>query len=83
MITYIRSFQLIAGDEQVHGIIHIEFGRKIKDYLRNPESFSTQFSHYVCKRNRVVHFGTGWPISKQAVCHGLFQNEPNKKLFTN
>ena len=29
------------------GITHIEFGRKVKDSLRNPESFSTQFSHYV------------------------------------
>ena len=32
------------------GVIHIEFGRKIKDCLRNPESFSTQFNHYVRKK---------------------------------
>ena len=35
---------------ETSGIIHIEFGRKIKDCLRNPESFSTQFSHYVSKK---------------------------------
>ena len=32
------------------GVIHIELGRKIKDCLRNSESFSTQFRHYVRKK---------------------------------
>ena len=32
------------------GVIHTEFGRKIQDCLKNPESFSTQFRHYVRKR---------------------------------
>ena len=32
------------------GVFHVEFGRKIKDCLRNPESFSTQFRHYVRKK---------------------------------
>ena len=31
-------------------MFHVEFGRKIKDCLRNPESFSTQFRHYVLKK---------------------------------
>ena len=28
------------------GMIHTEFGRKIQDCLKNPESFSTQFRMY-------------------------------------
>ena len=65
MITYITSFQLIAGDEQVHGIIHIEFGRQIKDYLRNPESFFLPSLAIMFARE------TGWSILEQA---GPFQN---------
>jgi len=35
---------------ETSGLIHIELGSKIKDCLRNPESFSTQFRHYVRKK---------------------------------
>ena len=73
---YIKSFQLTAGKEQVAlFILNLKERSKIT-CLRNSESFSTQFSHYVCKKNRLAHFKTGclpWPVS----------NEPNKNLFTN
>ena len=51
------------------GVIHIESGRKIKGYLRNSKSFSTQFSNYAHKKNRLAHFKTGClpcPVSKWA-----------------
>ena len=32
------------------GVIHIEFGTRIKDCLKNSESFPTQFCHYVRKK---------------------------------
>ena len=52
VIMYIRS---IAGETCTSDVIHTELGIRIKDCLRNPESFSTQFSHYVRKNKHLIY----------------------------
>ena len=50
MFTY-ENFSTDSRQE-TSGITVIKFRRKIKYcFIKNPESFSTQFSHYVHKKN--------------------------------